>query len=73
MLKVIEWPIYILLIDCEGFNEGFFFPVLPCIRQSRVQQEAANETFYNQTINRSSNCNMKIYWVFSKISKKCIY
>lgn len=44
MLKVIEWPIYILLIDCEGFNEGFF-PVLPCIRQSRVQQEAANETF----------------------------
>lgn len=24
MLKVIEWPIYILLIDCEGFNEGFF-------------------------------------------------
>ena len=28
VLKVIEWPIYILLIDFEGFDEFLFFVVL---------------------------------------------
>lgn len=32
MLTVIEWPIYILLIDSEGFDEGFF----PALRRVSV-------------------------------------
>ena len=31
VLTVIEWPIYILLIDSEGFWWGFFFFFLRCV------------------------------------------
>lgn len=51
MLKVIEWPIYILLIDCEGFDEGFFFPVLPCMRQ-RVESSKEQQMKHLQSNNK---------------------